>query len=280
MRARAALAGIVVAVSLWPAGAASGGGWDSLEFPRDHYLVGEVATADEMFYAAELEGAGPIDGRAYYAYLLPLSATEDGFGMIDAPTIPEGSIRLGVLETSAPVYVARYDGLYAHASLTFAVPDVPTGDYAIGFCDDPCEHGYVGWLSFARIRIVHTEAEGQLLAELDRLHLEAARTVLDLRHAERDLEGLQAELADVRRDLRLERVGAITPSERIVTVSAAEPVEPGSGPAWWLVLAGTVVAFGAGLVLGVRRRRIAVVIPDPVPEDLETLERAPTGGVR
>lgn len=105
-------------------------------------------------------GAGPLDGRAYYAYLLPQSATQAGFGMIDAPTIPEGSIRLGVLVISAPFDPKRYEGQYARASLTFTVPDVPTGDYAIGFCDDPCQHGYVGWLAWGSIRIVHTARGG------------------------------------------------------------------------------------------------------------------------
>jgi hypothetical protein len=121
-------------------------------------LAGEVTT--DVFFAG-LEG--PARRPAYYAYLLPQRATQAGFGMIDPPTIPEGSIRLGTLGISAPLEPKRYDGVYARASLTFTVPDVATGDYAIGFCDDPCEHGYVGWL-MGSIRIVHTEQEGELLA--------------------------------------------------------------------------------------------------------------------
>ena len=280
MRARAAIVCMVLAAMMWPAGAAAGGGWDSLTFREDHYLVGEVATTTERFFAGELEGAGPLDGRAYYAYLLPQSAAEFGFGMIDAPTIPEGSIRLGVLETTASVYVARYDGMYAQASLTFTVPDVPTGDYAIGFCDDPCEHGYIGWLSFARIRIVHTEQEGVLLAELDRQELEAWKVRHDLRKTEREVDGLQAELGEARSDLRFERIDAVTPSERIVAAPAAERDFSPLGSAWWLALVGVVAAFGGGLALGARRRRVrdAFLVPDTVPYDLEHLEPAGPDG--
>jgi hypothetical protein len=276
MRARAVIvAATIVASAVWPAGEASAGGWDSLEFRRDHYLVGEVASTTERFYAGALEGAGPIDGRTYYAYLLPQSVAEDGFGMIDAPTIPEGSIRLGVLGISGPVYVARYDGLYGRASLTFTVPDVPTGDYAIGFCDDPCEHGYVGWLSFARIRIVHTEQEAVLLAELDRQELEGWKVRYDLRKTEREVKGMHAELHQARSDLRLERASAVTPSERIVAVPTA--AGRGSAGSWGWVLAGLVAGLAVGLLLGRRGRGRPpeAAVPDTVPEDLERLESVP-----
>lgn len=282
MRVRRPALAIVALAMLWPA-PAQAGGWDSLNFRRDHYLVGEVAATIDMFYAGELRGAGPLDGRAYYAYLLPQSATQSGFGMIDAPTIPEGSIRLGTLEISPPFDPKRYEGLYARASLTFTVPDVPTGDYAIGFCDDPCEHGYVGWLAWGSIRIVHTQQEGRLLAELDRNELEAWKVQHDLRRAEHQMEDLQAEFDEARSDLRFERMNAVTPSERIVTIPQAEPDGAGFGLAWWLALLGVTAAFGGGRVLGARQRRArdAIVVPDTVPDDLEDtvpddlLEREP-----
>lgn len=267
---------IVALAMLWPT-PAQAGGWDSLHFRRDHYLVGEVAATTDVFFAGELRGAGPLDGRAYYAYLLPQSATQARFGMIDAPTIPEGSIRLGVLEISAPFDPKRYEGQYARASLTFAVPDVPTGDYAIGFCDDPCQHGYVGWLAWGSIRIVHTAREGELLAALDRQELEAWKVRHDLRRAEHEMEDLRAELDEVRSDLRFERMNAVTPSERIVTVPTGERDAAGFGFAWWLALLGVTAAFGAGLAIGARRRgdQAAIVVPDTVPDDLEHLERVP-----
>ena len=115
MRVRAALFLVTTALVAGSTMPAAAGGWDSLEFRKDHYLVGDVATVTDLFYAGSLEGAGPIDGRTYYAYLLPRPEAEDGFGMIDAPTIPEGSARLGALEISGPFEVPRYEGFYARA---------------------------------------------------------------------------------------------------------------------------------------------------------------------
>lgn len=250
---------------------ASAGGWDSLTFPRDHYLVGQVASTTDVFFAGELEGSGSIDGSTYYAYLLPQRASQSGFGMIDAPTIPEGAIRLGELEISGPLERERYVGRYARASLTFTVPDVATGDYAIGFCDDPCEHGYVGWLAWGRIRIVHTEAEGRLLAALDSETTRFYRVRHELGRAEHRAEDLATELDEVNAELRTERRDATTPPERIVTIAA----EDGDRNEVWPIAALTVgVALGlaAGVTVGRRRRTPAFVVPDTIPDDFEQRE--------
>jgi hypothetical protein len=252
---------------------ATAGGWDGLDFPKDHYLVGgPPASTTGSFYVGELEGSGPIDGRTYFAYLLPRKATESGFGMIDPPEIPEGAIRLGTLEITGPIEIERYVGPYARASLAFTIPDVPTGDYAIGFCDDPCVHGTVGWLAWGRIRIVHTEAEGRFLSQLDRQEIRSYRMRSDLRQATRGLEDLTTEIDDVRAKLRLERADATTPSERTITVQA----KGDRRGAMWLIAAlfvGLVVGAAAGVATARRRRAPAFVVPDTIPEDLDT--RAP-----
>jgi hypothetical protein len=192
--------------------------------------------------------------------------------MIDPPEIPEGAIRLGTLEITGPIEIERYVGPYARASLAFTIPDVPTGDYAIGFCDDPCVHGTVGWLAWGRIRIVHTEAEGRFLSQLDRQEIRSYRMRSDLRQATRGLEDLTTEIDDVRAKLRLERADATTPSERTITVQA----KGDRRGAMWLIAAlfvGLVVGAAAGVATARRRRAPAFVVPDTIPEDLDT--RAP-----
>jgi hypothetical protein len=266
------LALMLVALCLAVPAPASAGGWDSLEFPKDHYLVGGPASTTGSFYVGELEGAGPIDGRAYYAYLLPRKATQSGFGMIDPPEIPEGAIRLGTLEITGPIKIERYVGPYARGSLEFTIPHVPTGDYAIGFCDDPCVHGTVGWLAWGRIRIVHTEAEGRFLSQLDRQEIRSYRMRSDLRQATRRLEDLTTEIDDVRAMLHLERADATTPSERTLTVQAKDD---GRGAMWLIAgfIVGLVVGAAAGVATARRRRAPAYVVPDTIPEDLDM--RAP-----
>jgi hypothetical protein len=71
MRRTLSLVPFVMLIALVPASSANAGGWDSLVFPDDHYLVGDVATTTQWFFAGDLRGAGPLDGRLYHAYLLP-----------------------------------------------------------------------------------------------------------------------------------------------------------------------------------------------------------------
>jgi hypothetical protein len=253
--------------ALVPATAATAGGWDSLHFPDDHYLVGEVASTTQLFYAARLKGMGELDGGPYYAYLLPPGDTNSmGLGMIDPPNIPRGALRLGAIDVSGPFHRAGYGGPYGRASLRFTVPDVPTGRYSIGFCDDPCRHGYIGWMAWASITIVHTEDEARLLAALDRRAGEMRQLRSKLRRSERlggELEDQISSLgAEVReRTMSLRAVGA--------RLTAARARRPGSRPVvtWWQVALLPVALVIAGVVVR-RRRRPDVVVPDAVPDDL------------
>ena len=94
----------------------------------------------------------------------------------------------------------------------------------------------------------------------------------DLRQATRQLEDLTTEIDDVRAELRLERADATTPSERTITFQA----KGDSRGAMWLIAAlfvGLVVGAAAGVATARRKRAPAFVVPDTIPEDLET--RAP-----
>jgi hypothetical protein len=254
---------------------AEAGGWDSLDFPERQYLVGQVASVRSQFFAGELEGSGPLDGRTYHAYLLSRSRDEL-FGMIDAPTIPPGAVLLGSVDVSGPIVAA--DGYpYAVASLSFTVPDVPSGTYAIGFCDDPCTYSTIGWLAWGRIRIVHTRYEGALLHRLDRDVMQDYRRRLDLRRAERAAEETREELTRVRDELRALRPGSIratTPTELRVTTTAAPLAAPReSSVTWWIALLTCVLGLTVGVTIRRRRLGPAIVVPDTVPDDL--VEREP-----
>lgn len=262
--AAAVLGGVVIAV-VGSAVPASAGGWDSLQFRRQHYLVGNIATARTEFFAGDLKGSGPLDGRTYHAYLLPRTRT--GFGMIDPPAIPDGAIRLGALDVQGPLM--KSDGYpYGIASLTFTVPDVPSGAYPIGFCDDPCTYGTVGWLAWGDITIVHTSLEGRLLATRDR----AKAQIGALRRVLRRTEGETAQLAErFAVELRAART-AIRASDRVdmaaggADVRGAAPAEPSDGPPWWLAtLAGLAVgALGTWALVGHgRHAREAVPLNQP-----------------
>jgi hypothetical protein len=260
-------------LAIVPATASNAGGWDSLHFPEDHYLVGEVASTTQLFYAARLNGSGALDGGPFYAYLLPLGEKNSmGLGMIDPPNIPAGAIRLGTIMVSGPFDRPGYKGPYGRASLTFTVPDVPTGRYSIGFCDDPCRHGYIGWMAWASVTIVNTEKEGRLLAALD----ERSRQIVHMRGDLRKADAVRAKLED-----RISSLGTLlrerTMALRVAGTRLAAP-RPDPAPArplitWWEVALLAIALVTAAIVLR-RRRRHHVRIPDTVPDDLVEKEPA------
>ncbi|HEX6581441.1 MAG TPA: hypothetical protein VF195_11295 [Actinomycetota bacterium] len=266
---------LVILIALVPASSANAGGWDSLVFPDDHYLVGEVATTTQWFFAGDLRGAGPLDGRLYHAYLLPRGATERGLGMITPPTIPAGAIELSTLQTTGPFERPHYKGPYGRATLTFTVPEVPTGRYSIGFCDDPCEHGSVGWLAWATITIVHTEEEGRLLASLGRMDRQAWKLRSDLRRAERASQDLQDEAAALGEDVRERTLSARAAGTRIAALEAVGTPAPESRPLIPGWAAGMLAAaIIAAAVIARRRRSDVFVVPNTVPDDLVERDRA------
>jgi len=275
MRRTLSLLVLVGLITLAPASSANAGGRDSLEFPDDRYLVGEVATTTQWFFAGELRGAGPLDGRLYHAYLLPRSGPEEGFGMITPPTIPAGAIDLGTLDIAGPLERPGYKGPYGRATLTFTVPEVPTGQYSIGFCDDPCEHGYVGWLAWATITIVHTAEEGRLLASLGRMDRQAWKLRSDLRRAERASQDLQDEAAALGEDVRERTLSARAAGTRIAALEAVDTPAGESRPLIPGWAAGMLAATVIAAAVIVRRPRSDVfVVPNTVPDDLVERDHA------
>lgn len=272
MRLRRAVPAIILLVVSIPAAPAAAGGWDSLTFPKRHYVVGEVASARTAFFAGALEGSGNLSGGPYHAYLLPETRNEGG-GMIDPPTIPPDAIELGTLEISSPYHEPRV-GRYARASLSFVVPDVPTGFYAISFCDDPCVHSSVRWLGLGLISIVHTSYEAVLLDRVAHERTVADRLEVVLRRSERKAEDLRARLDALVQRLRDERAEATTPIE----IAGIRPVlrtalVDGPSVTWWIALLALVSGLGAGVAIARRRPEPAFVVPDTVPEELEDAAR-------
>jgi hypothetical protein len=130
----------------------------------------------------------------------------------------------------------------------------------------------VGWLAWGRIRIVHTEVEGRLLAALDREQIRSYRMRHDLRQATRNAEETRVELEEARTSLRLERRDdATTPSERIVTVPAEDTERSVALPFPFLVV-GALLGLTAGVTIARRHRGPAFVVPDTIPDELELRE--------
>lgn len=265
---------VVSGFLLVPAGQASAGGWDSLSPRRDHYLIGETAVVAGQFAANHLKGSGRIQDGPYYGYLMVGSKD---FGMIDPPVIPPLAIRLGAISFSEPV-VRDGDWLYSVGRLSFTVPDVPSGDYAIGICNEPCTEGTVGWLGFGRVRIVHTALEGELMQQLG-----------DLRSGYRSLKyrGSKAERETTKRlEAAKETKAALL--AKIADLSAgslpvpAKPADARPLVAGWAVvlLAAALLVLAAGLIVASRRRREAVIDVPLSPDDVDGVPEMPEDALR
>ena len=251
---------LLVLVLMLASAPARAGGWDALII-RGAHIVGDVVSIRSRFFAGELDESGPLDGRPYYAYLLA-GSRDESFVMIDAPTIPKGAIRLGEVSVTGPV-IAEDGYPYGVAQLTFPVPDVPSGTYAIGFCDDPCTYSTIGWLAWGRIRIVHTPFEGLLLQRLDRASKRMSRIEFERRRA---AERAGAELGELKTLPRLSRPlmpePAFPPTIRVVE-------SPGASVTWWIAAIAALVGVGLGVALARLRAGPGIVVPDTVPDDLD-----------
>lgn len=226
------------------------GGWDSLTFPRDHYLVGQVADVRDEFFAGDLDGTGDVTAGPYFAYLLPKRGPS--FATIEPPTIPTGSISLGALRIDEPT--VRDGWRYAIGSLTFTVPDVPSGRYTIAFCDDPCVHSTVGFLAFGWITIVHTSYEASLIARIERQRTIRWTLKNERRHVIRASNALRVTLGRTQASLSAARHAVAPPAEEPIPASVPTRPESEASALRWPALA---AAFGiaVGVVLGRRPRR-------------------------
>lgn len=150
-------------------GAASAGGAvfeirndDGDRVPRGEQFVqpGQVVTAHTSF-SPHIAGLGGIDDGPYVVYLLP------GSKYVGPGRVPPRAIALGQLE----IVKARFSTV---ARITFTVPSVPTGEYTISVCNDPCTVDGLGDITGGWLRISQTTKEGRLVARLDDVKRERA----------------------------------------------------------------------------------------------------------
>jgi hypothetical protein len=249
---------LVALVSLVPASSASAGG--SWIYPdRGAYVPGDLARLHGGFSP---NGAyvGTIADGPYIAYLLPQGTS------IERTKVPPSAISLGELRIVRAHYETR-------AIVTFSVPDIPTGWYHVGYCNDPCTVDGIGDLIGSwRFVVAPTRLEGKHIVQIDRLEnriASVARKVhaharVEQKKLERALETRTAELQDARG-----RIATIeSEMARLRRRTGDGPVVPG----WSVAL---LAAALMAIVIVLRRKRAPrLVVPDSVPDDLGERDRA------
>lgn len=257
MRRSLTLAVVAMAIALIPTGHVSAGG--SLLYPdRDVYEPGDVSRVHGSFGSGSLEGT--LADGPFVAYLLPQNA------WIEETRMPEAAIRLGELR------IVRDESYGKRASVTFTVPDVPTGWYSVGYCNEPCTIDGIGDLIGSQgFVIAPTRREGRYIVEVDRLEARVdsvrqrvvARTRAERKELERALQARAAELADAQA-----RVAELQADlARLRAREGDRPIVPG-----WAVGVLVVAIIAAVFIVRRARRPWVVVpnvtIPDTVPDEL------------
>jgi hypothetical protein len=259
------------------ASALAGGNW--LDFRKDPQAgsgqggtigtwavvhVGQAIVAHTGIYVPNDRRMDRLAGRTVYAWLTP-SRTHFG-----GPDLPVGAIRL------APFRVdVSGDGATVRAR--FVVPEVPSGEYEVLICDDPCTEPGFGYYVQGWITVMQTPREARLFVLADERGWRLREAKRHLRRAQREQLALQAELDDALLGVRMtERTAdaqiAALRAELVRAIDRDSAPEP-RATAWPLVLAWTVAFAASAVTLWAvsSRRRAAWLfdVPDTVPEDLE-----------
>ncbi len=217
-------------VALSPGGARAGGSW--IEFPADRGVVGTSVTGVGHF------GEGqqlPVSAGPWFARL-----SSDG---PDGVSIALGSVSIGE---------SNFYGW--KATVSFTVPDVPTGEYWLHIVN--AQGDGVGDLIGGVILVAHTPLEAQLWSASEKAERQLADRERELRAAQQREEQLRVDLADRgatidRQAQRLADVGArsATLEAELAALRAADetpsPVRPISLLSAVIVaLTATAFAFG------------------------------------
>jgi hypothetical protein len=271
MSRRAAFVLITVSAVLGvPASAQAGGSWlevtegETVRIQAWELAYAAVGTRVTMRSEFSDGQQAHVSEGPWYAYL-----TRESNGRTDRILL--GSVRID--PTGGYPYVA---------TVTFNVPDVPTGSYWVNVCDLGCERG-VGDLGGGVIALGPTAAEARLFATqhiLRQIHRYDARTISSLRDRERELRSAVEAAERVAGTARSELAAA---EERVeLEAAATERLEAQLAGAnegidrWRLatVILGVVVLIISGTFVRARHRP-RFVVPDTPADLVDEIDREP-----
>ncbi|HXF71339.1 MAG TPA: hypothetical protein VNO79_01845 [Actinomycetota bacterium] len=241
-RRRLALALLVASVVTPAPGPAAAKG-EPFSFHARWYEPGEVAVGRLRFDARSNE-APDRRHAPFYAYLIPMDRRE---WWIDPPRVPREAIRVGTVRfRPARDRDTRFDRV---AVVRFTVPDLPSGFYALDYCNDPCRDSMVG-IARGRTVIARTPTEAALLFRTRRLEWRLEAAERQIRQGGRRLEVLRSR-SEALAASAAERAEAIQALRRETSAlrRRLDEAERDRGAPWlpWLLLP---LAFGAGAALG------------------------------
>jgi hypothetical protein len=211
-------------------GAALAGG-STIEFPRS-VVVGQLVTGSGVF---GMGSQAPVGAGPWFAFL-----ESEG----QARSIPLGAVEIS--PSTGTVCCWR-------ATITFTVPDVPTGSYFIPVRN--AEGSGVGDLVGGGTVIAPTSSEGRLFLELRTARYRADVRRREIASLERNVEQLRADLDD--RDATIDRqagrLAEVVDAARVPVATVPAPDSPVAGWAWAIAALILTSTTTAAYVIGRRR---------------------------
>ena len=245
-----AIAGALLLVA--PTAAIANGG-SYLEFDQTHYLPGDAGVAT-TYVSVPRGKVGLFDRGPFYLFAVPEGMLREG------RPIPASAIRVGTFT------VEKEKGSSYELRAEFTAPEITSGFYFMGLCDDPCTTAGFREPLFGSISIVATRREGELLTQLGTLRGKLFGVKLEARRAGRRLERVRDELATQLTFGASERERMSTQIEQLETKLTAAR-DRAAGPSIrtpfdaWVVGAILLVTLVAA-VLAFRRRRMMPALTD------------------
>jgi hypothetical protein len=170
------------------------------------------------------------------------------------------------------------------ATVTFVVPEVPSGEYWVDVCDAATCSSGVGDLIGGTIVVAATELEGELLTTVPQLEGRVRQLEGDRRQLGGRVEELEDQLgrAEARREALLQEVRAAAARDVVAdrrTAALAADLDAASADlARWRIVAfvaaaAAIATFTALMAGAARRRRFRPTIPDTPEQLLEPAAR-------
>lgn len=245
MRVRNVVLFSFLAVLITPTEALAGGWWSYLQVPGQYFGVGETISFREnevMFNTIEEAEGARSDGFGVY-----LVQNYDEELLDDAMTRPEPQdwweplstpMRIGDLELIDP------DSNLMKARVTFTVPEVSPGRYALVLCSNPDCSRSLGNVIPAKVTITEDVLAAKTARRVANERFANEMAFVRMRHR---LAGVRDQLSDLRAEVAdPEPAPVAAPMSR---TRAREPATPWFAHAGWF-LAGGIVAWA---VMGRRK---------------------------
>ena len=255
MHAKRRFLGAALAVSLlivMPTSASANGG-SYLEFDRTHYVPGDAGVAI-AYVSVPRRKASLFDRGPFYLFAVPEGRLREGM------PIPAAAIRLGTFT----IEEEKHHSFELRA--TFTAPQLDSGLYFMGFCNDPCTIAGFREPLVGSVSIVATRREGALLTANATLRGKLFGARREARKAERRLEKARGELETQlafgagERDRMSARIETLETQlaaarARITDQAGRSPIDP------WVV-GGIVLVALVAAALALRRRHLVPAITD------------------